>query len=241
MSLSRRRFTRLACLSTASISTPSIFFLRVAEAAEADFQLNTLSTKRVFSDLVSVAAGSVVGDVSAPPTDKQTARVILSADSEFVRRQFINDKTKLAQAGKSAGKNYLWGQKKQERLGPNVGFGFVQKFQDDLSSAAITGPTMTALHVASRYLQDRRVAPDDIAGSLIPVRSQFDDWGTWEGDDDPVRGKTGVGFTSFRTVLGEVTSRYDLKRDGAGGFGDVEITIEAGGYPRREILVRVRF
>ncbi|MBN3940276.1 MAG: hypothetical protein V7L21_13035 [Nostoc sp.] len=117
----------------------------------------------------------------------------------------------------------------------------MQEYQDDLSSAAISGPTMTAIHVASKYLRAQQLDNDEIAGSLIPVRSQYDDWGTWEGDDDPERGRTGVGFTNYRTNLGEVTSRYDLKQNRKAGFGEVQLTIEAGGYPRRDILVRVHF
>jgi hypothetical protein len=245
MSLTRRQFNRLSLLSIASTSTSAAFFTRVAEAAEATLDLGSLSTRQVFRDLLNTANGNIVGSVSSPPNSvtREAANAIYGADQEFTRRAFNTEKTQLARTGQSARDSYLWGQRKQERLGPNVGFGFVQEFQDDLSAASITGPTMTALHIANRYLRDRQVSPEDIAGSLIPTRSQFDDWGTWEGDDDPeMGGARGVGFTNFRTVLGEVTSRYDLKENSPqGGFGEVELTIEAGGHPRRDLLVRVYF
>ena len=82
------------------------------------------------------------------------------------------------------------------------------------------------------------MTPNEIAGSLLPVRSTYDDdeLYSWAGKQN-----SGVGFTQYRTALGEVTSRYEVIEPGRGGFGRVQITMESESQPRRDILVKVKF
>lgn len=243
MSINRRKFTQMALLSSASYAaTSGIFFPKPAEAYSVDFLLKNLSARNVLGDLLQFATAKIIGEVASPPTDPTTASVIRAADNKFLKRDFTKDKTKLALTGASSSNTWLWGRQKQERLGPNIGFGFVQKYLNDLSSATISGPTMAGIHATTKILAAQKMSPNEIAGSLIPVRSQFDDFITWEGDNDPEIGTSSrPGFNSYRTTLGEVSSRYDLIKPGSSGYGEVQLTIEADGQPRRDIIVRVKF
>jgi hypothetical protein len=101
---------------------------------------------------------------------------------------------------------------------------------------------MTALHVATEKLHQIGLSPSEITSSLLPVRSQYDDWCTWEGDSfSGGSGNRNVCFQNYRTVLGEVTTRYELIKPGVGGYGNVQLIVEAGGQPRRDINVQVKF
>jgi hypothetical protein len=245
MSINRRKFTRLAVLSTASFTaTSSIFFPKPAEAFIIPFLLRALSSRAVFGSLIRYAAGREIrraisgdfGAVSGPSQEELLA--IQLADQQFVERQFSRNRTELAQAQKTI----FWGRERQEKWGPNVGFGFVQKYDTEISTAKITGPTMTGIHVATEVLAKQGLPPNLVAELLLPVRSQFDDWCSWEGDTFPNgTGNQNVCFQNYRTVLGEVTSRYELIQPGRGGRGNVELIVEAGGQPRRDIIVEVKF
>ncbi|NTW21045.1 MAG: Tat pathway signal protein [Nostocales cyanobacterium W4_Combined_metabat2_030] len=241
MSIRRRKFTKLAVLGGASLATTSgIFFPKPAEAFIFGFLLRALSSRAVFGGLVRFAAGRIIrgglSDASGPSQDELLA--IQLADRDFVERQFRENKTELARSQTTV----FWGQQRQDKWGPNVGFGFVQKYQGEISTAKITGPTMTGIHVATQALGKQGLAANLVADSLLPVVSQFDDWCSWEGDTFPNgTGNRNVCFQSYRTVLGEVTSRYELIQPGRGGRGNVELTIEAGGMPLRDIIVEVKF
>ncbi|MBD2740935.1 Tat pathway signal protein [Coleofasciculus sp. FACHB-1120] len=241
MTLNRRKFTRIALIGGASFAASSgIFFPKPSEAVIWGLALRGLTAPGVFGSLVRFAAGRVIrGALSGAfgPSQEELLQIQL-ADKDFIERRFTQNRTQFAQAESTI----FWGQQRQDKWGPNVGFGFVQEYQDEISTAKISGPTMTGIHVASQFLAKQGLSPSEVAGSLMPVRSQFDDWGTWEGDNDPSIGASyGVGFTNYLTLLGEVTSRYDLIQPGRGGRGEVQLIVEAGGQPRRDIIVQVKF
>lgn len=241
MSISRRKFTQLAIVGGVSLATTSgIFFPKPAEAFIFAFLLRALTSRAVFGTLLRFAAGRIIrgalSDAFGPSEEELLA--IQLADRDFVERQFRENKTELARAQA----NIFWGQQRQDKWGPNVGFGFVQKYQGETTTAKITGPTMTGIHVATQVLGKQGLSPNLVADSLLPVLSQFDDWCSWEGDTFPDgTGNQNVCFQNYRTVLGEVTSRYELIQPGRGGRGNVELIVEAGGQPRREIIVEVKF
>ena len=241
MSISRRKFTKLAIIGGASLATTSgIFFPKPAEAFIFGFFLRALTSRAVFGTLLRFAAGRIIrGALSEGfgPSEEELLAIQL-ADQDFVERQFRENKTELARAQT----NIFWGQERQDKWGPNVGFGFVQKYEGETTTAKITGPTMTGIHVATQVLGKQGLPPNLIADSILPVLSQFDDWCSWEGDTFPDgTGNRNVCFQNYRTVLGEVTSRYELIQPGRGGRGNVELIVEAGGQPRREIIVEVKF
>jgi hypothetical protein len=256
MSINRRKFNRIALLGGASFATSSgIFFPKPAEAYSLEFSLKALSAGKVFDDIIRYSSARAIPGILSPilqgranfesQIEPEAASVIRTADQVLVNHQFTKNRTELAQSGAGAATSLLWGRQKQENLGPNVGFGFVQKYEDSFTDAKISGPTMTGIYNAQKVLVDQRLTPDEIAGSLLPVRSQLDDLGSWDGDSDPsipsIGMNSGGGFTQYQTASGVVTSRYDLVVPGPNGFGKVLIIIEAAEQPRRDITIVVKF
>ncbi|XZN95969.1 MAG: Tat pathway signal protein [Microcoleus sp.] len=260
MSISRRQFNRIVIWGGASFAasaTSGIFFPKPAEAYSLEFPISALSADRVFNGIQKNCGAQPIPGVLSPILQGNTnvssqikpaaANAIRRADKEFVDRNFTSKRTELAQLGKSEDDNTksvsrLWGRQRQENVGPNVGFGFVQKWEDQYSDAKISGPTMCAIHNAQRVLADQRLTPPEIAASVLPTRSRIDDNISWGGDADASAGRNpGAVFAQYDTAGGTVISRYELVEPGPKGFGRVEYTIEAENQPRRVILVTVRF
>jgi len=260
MSISRRQFNRIVIWGGASFAasaTSGIFFPKPAEAYSLEFPISALSADRVFNGIQKYCGSQPIPGVLSPILQGNSnvssqikpaaANAIRRADKEFVDRNFTSKRTELGQVGKSEEDNTLsvsrlWGRQRQEQVGPNVGFGFVQKSGDQYSDAKISGPTMCAIHNAQQVLADQRLTPPEIAASVLPTRSRLDDWGSWGGDADASAGRNpGAVFAQYNTAAGTVTSRYDLVEPGPKGFGRVEYIIEAEDQPRRVILVTVRF
>jgi len=260
MSISRRQFNRIVIWGGASFAasaTSGIFFPKPAEAYSLEFPISALSADRVFNGIQKYCGAQPIPGVLSPILQGNTnvssqikpaaANAIRRADKEFVDRNFTSKRTELGQVGKSEEDNTLsvsrlWGRQRQEQVGPNVGFGFVQKWEDQYSDAKISGPTMCAIHNAQQVLADQRLTPPEIVASVLPTRSRIDDTSSWGGDADASAGRNpGAVFAQYKTAAGTVTSRYDLVEPGPKGFGRVEYTIEAEDQPRRVILVTVRF
>jgi hypothetical protein len=259
MSLNRRQFNRIIIWGGASFTasaTSGIFFPKPAEAYDLEFPISALSADRVFNGIQKYCGAQPIPGVLSPILQGKTnvssnieadaVNRIRTADQEFVNRNFTNNRTELAVTGSgskfASDTSRLWGRQRQDKVGPNVGFGFVQKYEDQYSDAKISGPTMCAIYNAQKVLADQRLAPPEIAASLLPTRSRLDDWGSWAGDTDASVGRNpGVAFAQYDTAGGTVTSRYELVEPGQKGFGRVEFTIEAENQPRRVILVTVRF
>ena len=259
MSISRRQFNRIIIWGGASFAasaTSGIFFPKPAEAYSLEFPISALSADRVFSGIQKYCGAQAIPGVLSPilqgnsnvsnKIESAAANAIRTADKEFVTRNFTSKRTELALAGEGIQDNRtisrLWGRQRQDKVGPNVGFGFVEKVNGQYSDSKISGPTMCAIDNAQRVLADQRLTPPEIAASLLPTRSRLDDWGSWGGDSDASAGRNpGAVFAQYNTAGGTVTSRYDLVEPGPKGFGRVEFTIEAENQPRRVILVTVRF
>jgi hypothetical protein len=259
MSISRRQFNRIIIWGGASFAasaTSGIFFPKPAEAYSLEFPISALSADRVFNGIQKYCGAQPIPGVLSPILQGNTnvsskieasaANVIRTADQEFVARNFTSKRTELALTGEGSQGNRtisrLWGRQRQDKFGPNVGFGFVEKVNDQYSDSKISGPTMCAIDNAQRVLADQRLTPPEIAASLLPTRSRLDDWGSWGGDADASAGRNpGAVFAQYDTAGGTVTSRYDLVEPGPKGFGRVEFTVEAEDQPRRVILVTVRF
>lgn len=231
MTINRRKFTQMALIGGATFAASSgVFFPKPSEAFFFAFLLRSLSARAVFGGLLRYAAGSIIRGLAGPSPEEMLK--IQLADRDFIERQFTRDQTQLARSET----NIFWGRESVHRWGPNVGFGFVQTEQNVVSNAIVTGPTMTGIHVASEKLFQMGLSPNEIARSLLPTRSQYVDWCDWDGQSNQ-----STCFGNYRTVLGEVTSRYDLVQPGRGGYGNVQLIIEAGGQPRRDINVQVKF
>ena len=259
MSLSRRQFNRITIWGGASFAasaTSGIFFPKPAEAYVLEFPISALSADRVFNGIQKYCGAQAIPGVLSPilqgnsnvssKIESSAANAIRTADQEFVDRNFTSKRTELALTGEGIQSNRtisrLWGRQRQEKVGPNVGFGFVEKVSGQYKDYKISGPTMCAIHNAQKVLADQRLTPPEIAASLLPTRSRIDDTSSWGGDADASAGRNpGAVFAQYTTAAGTVTSRYDLVEPGPKGFGRVEYTIEAENQPRRVILLTVRF
>jgi hypothetical protein len=247
MTISRRKFNRLAIIGGASFASSSgIFFPKPAEAYSLEFPLGQLSRGNVFYSFRQYSAANALPGVLTRILQGQSnvggaivtgaALQIRTSDQVLLQNQFVQDRTELANAGSGAGSSLLWGRQRQENFGPNVGFGFVQKYEDEFSSAKISGPTITGIYNSQKILAAQKLTPHQVAGSLLPIRSTFDDLGDWTGEN-----RSGTSFTQYRTALGTVTSRYDLKKPGRGGFGIIQIVMEAEDQPNRDVIIKVKF
>jgi hypothetical protein len=251
MSINRRQFNRMALLGGASVvASTGVFFPKPVEAFSLKFALKNLSAGRVFNDILHHTAAQLITGLLYPLLQgdsnfeermtPERASGIREADGELVDHGFINNRTELLQVGENHTSSLIWGRQRQDKLGENVGFGFSESNDDTYIPSKITGPHMVGLHQAMPILKDRGFSSEEIADSLFPIRSQQDAWSGWDGDSAPSVGlPPTVDLANYRTVRGEVTSRYELVKPGKNGFGEVQINID--GIKPVEIIITVKF
>jgi len=251
MSISRRQFNRVALFGGAAVASSSynFFFPKPAEAFSDIFSLRDLSSQKFFEKLQKYASakertGVLTAVLEGRPnrldkTAPGAIPIIQEADKTLRSKNFIQSRTELAEAG-NGGVSRLWARQKREDVGANVGSCFVQAYQGDFYSSKLAGPFTTAIHRALPILfHDARLKQPDIASILLPVRSLVDDnsgddLSSWFGND-------GTANTYWATELGKVRCEYKLKKQGAKGFGEVNITMEAEDHPTRNIAIKVTF
>ncbi len=245
MGISRRQLNRFVLFGGTSLASTTyrFFFPKPAEAYSLEFPLRELSSAAVFNRFQNLSAAralpgalSSILQGSSGGVAPGEAGTIRAADQVLRANRFVQDRTELAKVGGNVTGSLLWGRQRQDLEGPNVGFGFVQQFENAFTDAKLSGPTMAGIHNAQKVLAAQRLGPREISGSILPVRSTYDDLGGWTGENN-----SGVSFTQYRTTLGIATFRYDLKKPGRAGFGEVQITMEAEDQPTRNVLVVVRF
>ncbi len=238
MSINRRQFTKLAVFGGISATTCGIFFPKPAESFALDFLVSNKTVQNVFKDLLVYTGARVIDSILPERTNQRTRSVVESADREFVKRNYTEDKTPFAGFGEE---DLLWGRQRGEELGPNPGFAIVDPSNSN-SVAQFTGSTTVGIDGAMKILADQKLSPNEIQASLIPWRVEFEDWGTWEGDKDPFIGKNpNVSLASYRTRIGQVIRRYELLEPGKGGLGQIRLIVEAANQPKRVITTQVRF
>ncbi|MFN5854838.1 MAG: Tat pathway signal protein [Pseudanabaenaceae cyanobacterium] len=229
MGISRRQFLHSAMKGgTALVAATStgIFFPKPAEAFILGMVLRSLAARAVFSTIRLHSAGqnvSILGGLS----EEEKLQIQL-ADQEYVERAFTRDRTELARVPESVYRGY----ERMDNWGPNVGFAFTQRVDSYTSAAKVSGPTMAALYKAVERMGQSGISSDIIADSMLPLRSQVDDRSDWMDYSSS---------SNYRTALGEVTSTYELVQPGRGGYGNVELIVDAGGQPQRRFSVQVRF
>lgn len=243
MTISRRKFIKTIAFSSTSFATSSgIFFPKPAEAYSINYLLSDGTANNVFKNIIQNAIASGISE--KPPSDLNRAvlSIVQSTQADFTRRQFNQAQTPFAKRLNNQN-NPLWGRQKQEDAGPNPGFATIQTVENQVSAVTFSGSTTIGIDRAIKILAaDAKLSPSELDGSLIPVREQFEDWGTWAGDVDPRTGKyLGASITTYATRLGEVTRRYDVIEPGKRGSGNIQFTIESGGQPTRIINIRIQF
>ena len=235
--LNRRKFTKLAILGGTSVAVSSgIFFPKPTEALSFDFLLKQEELLNIFFDLVRAIAAYLNPELASyiEPT-------VQAVNAKFIQNGYTQKPTPFAQRGAGGrNSNPFWGTYKNEKIALNPGLATVGVNNDILSKAIFTGPTTVGIKLAADYLASKGLSPDEIDGSLMPWRSRFEDWTTWEGDQDQTIGPNkNVGLTQYETRLGLVTRRYDALDPSSGKVGRIKMTIEAFNQPRRIITTHV--
>ncbi len=236
MRISRRQFVQsslVGSIAFTSIASAGILFPKPAESFPLIFLLlRTLSSGAAF---LSVRLHSAGRDVSLlRGLSNEESLQIQLADQEYVERAFTRDRTEIARIPESAYRAY----ERMDDWGPNVGFAFTQRYDSSTSAAKVSGPTMAAVYKSMELMGKSGISRDLIAASMLPLRSQYDDWCEWTGDS---YNRQSICYTNYRTLLGEVTSTYELIQPGKGGQGNVELIVDAGGQPQRRFSVQVQF
>ena len=239
MSISRRQFIRTTSLGAVAFSATTsagILFPKPAEGAIfLGLLLRTLSARSAFAGIMLHSAGRRV-PLFGGLSEEEKVQIQL-ADQEYIERAFTSAQTEVARIPESIYRGY----ERADAWGPNVGFAFTQRFNSTIGRSKVSGPTMAAIYKVAERMGKTGFSPRLITDCLFPLRSGFDDWCTWEGDSFSGARTRGVCFANYQTVLGEVTSRYDLVQPGRGGQGNVHLAIEAGGEPRRNFTIQVKF
>ncbi|MEL6129988.1 MAG: hypothetical protein AAFR30_08785, partial [Cyanobacteria bacterium J06628_4] len=139
--------------------------------------------------------------------------------------------------------NPLWGQQRNEALGPNPGFGTIQVQRNRVLAITFTGSTTAGIDRAALILADRGYTSSEIDNAVIPVRERFEDWGTWAGDVDPETGAiiSTTSLTNYETRYGSVLRRYTVEEPGPGGFGIIRFDIRGGQRINERIRIEVKF
>jgi len=186
----------------------------------------------VFNSILRGVAGNVLGSLNSRSHEELLA--IQLADREFIKQQFNSRRTNYAQAQSSI----FWGQQREraDEYAVDLGFGFVEASNGSINSTMLGSPVVTGIHTAVEYLKDQGLTTREIGGSVLPTRTQLNDLFGWDG-----RAARGASFSSYRTVLGEVFFRYDLVQPGPGGHGTIQTIVDAAGFPRRTINIKVDF
>lgn len=231
--MKRRKFTKSLILSSAATSV-GILFPKPAEARNYDALIRNAQIRRIFSDLIRA-----IDALLHPSISSLIYQEVQSVNQRLSLRGYQYDQTPYAQ--RSANNVApMWGCAAQDTIGPNPGMATTQLVNNRLSSAIFTGPTLVGIDKSAKYLAEEGLSPSEIEGSLIPIRSRFEDWTTWLGDQENAVGlNRGVGLTQYDTKLGQVIRRYEAIDPYGMNIGRVRMTIEAANQPRRVVTINI--
>lgn len=243
MAITRRTFIKTV-LGGASFATSSgIFFPKPANSYSMNYLLS--QDGKVDPIFKNFLLAQIARNPSTKlPTDTAPAviSIVKSVQNEFTQRDFTQNQTPFAQRLGNLN-NPLWGRQRQENVGPNPGFGTVQIDGNAVSSITFTGSTTVGINGAIQALgKDEHRSPSELDDALIPVRQQFEDWGTWSGDVNPnTKQGSGTSITTYETRSGEVSRFYEVKEPGPGGFGVIKFIIDAGPQFKSSFVITVNF
>lgn len=240
--MDRRQFNRIVLWGGASTVATRLFWPKPAEAYTTQLSLRSFSSSLVFRSFQQYSRARalpgtldrILKNRDLKQVNQGEALVIRSSDQRLRNNGYVQGRTELARANQGYTSSLLWGRQRRERVGLNPGFGFVQESQGRYFDSRLSGPTMGGIYRAQQILSSERVRPDDIAASVLPIRSTYEDKLGWNGE-----GGSNVGFVQYMTASGEVTVRYDAQNLQSGGRGRILITLEGDAQPRRRIVVWV--
>ena len=241
MTLNRRKFTKLALLSSASCTTSSgIFFPKPAESLNLDFLIKDASSRKMLTGLVVYAGVKIIDTVFTPKP--ATEKAITVAQNTLTENGFTEQRTEY---GKIRDQSIMFGDEKREfdpdsrSHIPNPGFAIANDLDGYIPPSIFTGSTVVGINTASKVLKEQYgFSPTEVGELLLPTQEIFEDITAWEGDNDPSIGKNpNVGFTIYRAKGAEVTRRYERMSP---QLGKIQMYIDSPSY-RGTITTNVKF
>lgn len=229
--MKRRTLLKYGATGVVTLATSSLL-VKSSEAFVFGFILRALTSRLIFNSVLRGVAGTIINSLNARSQEELLA--IQIADRDFIRRQFTENRTNYAQAQT----NLFWG---QERVRNDVylrdlGFGFVETVNSSSRVAMLGSPVVTGIHAAIQFLRDRGLSSIEINQSIMPTRTQINELCSWTGTN-----ASNVCSANYRTVLGEAFFRYEVVHPGSGGHGNIKVLVDAAGFPRRTLDIRVDF
>lgn len=244
MPVNRRKFLKAAVGSAGIGVSSGIFFPKPVNAYSINYVLSADGTSdAVFTTFQEAQVALNESAVLAPSTEPAVVAEVQATQNQFVQREFTQNETPFAQRLGNVN-NPLWGQQKQEDVGPNPGFGTVQLVRNRLNAISFTGATTAGIDRAMLILgQDEKLPASQLDAALVPTRERFEDWGTWRGDVNPETGEYlgPVSLANYETRYGSVLRRYEVLEPGLGGRGRIRLDVDGGQRIRARILIDVMF
>ncbi|MGJ5673172.1 MAG: twin-arginine translocation signal domain-containing protein [Nostochopsis sp.] len=244
MAITRRSFIKTVTLGGTSFAASSgIFFPKPANSYSTNYVLSRDGkADGIFRNFVDAEIARKPSPTLPADTDPAIVSTVKSVQNKFTQRAYTQKQTPFG-LRRDGVNSPLWGRQKQEDVGPNSGFGTVQIVENYVTPIAFTGATTAGIDKAIQVLgKDQRLSALELDNALIPVREQFEDWGTWLGDIDPKTGQIlGTSLASYETRSGSVTRRYEVIKPGRGGFGEITLFVDAGGEFKSNLKIRVDF
>ena len=246
--MKRREFLTTA-FSGASVAVGSgILFPKPAISYTSLNYVLSVDVQKTKSNLIfnrflnySIASGS--SKLLPEETDPAIKFAVGEIEHEFSDRQYVENRTPFTKVLNNVN-HPIWGQQKQEKLGPNPGFGTVQVVRNRVSSIAFTGATSAGIDRAIKALaEDQKLTPAQLEGVLIPIGEKYEDWASWEGEVHPKTGELlgNRSIAQYVTRFGEVTRLYKLQEPGKEGFGEITFYINAPSIIKAILKIEVLF
>lgn len=229
--MKRRTFLRYGSAATLTVATTTIL-VKPSEAFVLGFLLRSLTSRLIFNSVVRGLAGTILESL-----DDRSQEELLSiqlAEKDFIEQQFTENRTDYAQVQASI----FWGQERarDDLYIRDLGFGFSETVNSSEKATMLGGPVVTGIHAAIQILEDQGLSYTEISQSVLPTRTQINDLVSWDGGSE-----SSNYYASYRTVLGEIFFQYEVVQPGADGYGNIVVLVDAAGFPRRTIDIRVDF
>ncbi len=144
------------------------------------------------------------------------------AQREFLHRQFTN--ISVAEVN-DAQYSYILGAEKREDLGQNVALAFPRIEYDQPTVSTFSGAASIGMSIAAQYLKKHeKMTYEEIESAILPRvsgASIISDWRNWDNSSFP--GAYPNAYSDFRGV----SIRYDAVKPRHGGFGIIDVTVNA--------------
>lgn len=243
--MKRRKFIKTAAISGAAMAGGSgIFFPKPANSYTINYVLSLDGrSDAVFGTMAQANVAREASESLPPETDQAVINVVQEVQTSLQERNFTDNQTPFSRRLGNVNQP-LWGQQRNEGLGPNPGFGTTQIKRNFVTPISFTGSTTAGIDRAMLILgNDENLNAQELDSALIPTESLFEDWGTWAGDLNPQTGEiiSTNSVATYETKYGIVTRLYTADEPVPGGRGTITFNIDGGRNLQTRITVEVEF